>query len=232
MEEVVGTLSGYISSGPDWPYALVQLYKGSSHTPLPKDPHLGILPQWKVEESSYGQISQLKVHQLLSARPQVVYPVDLNGDNKPITTTLLEPLSSGTSITINEHPYIRIDIPRPPLEESECTVLLTDKTCAISVTNSPKTSLQPRVSMPAEVNDLLIRVMAGASSCGSENSPIGRVATAETVASPPQKSEATPQPINTSSQGSMEDMEASLESPQPTSPPLLPPTVAEAPAPH
>ena len=68
MEEAIGTLSIYISSGPNWPYALAQLYKGSSHTP-PKGKHLGILPQGKVGESAYGQISQLKVHQLLSAAP-------------------------------------------------------------------------------------------------------------------------------------------------------------------
>ena len=44
MEEAVGTLSIHISSGPDWLYALTQLYKGSNHTPLPKGKHLGILP--------------------------------------------------------------------------------------------------------------------------------------------------------------------------------------------
>ena len=69
MEEAVGTLSAYISNGPNWPHAFVQLYKGSSHTPLPKDKHLGILPHGKAEESSYGQTSQLKVCQLLSAGP-------------------------------------------------------------------------------------------------------------------------------------------------------------------
>ena len=69
MKEAVGTLSICISSGPDWPYILAQLYKGSSHMPLPKGKHLGILLQGKVEGSPHGQISQLKVHQLLSARP-------------------------------------------------------------------------------------------------------------------------------------------------------------------
>ena len=69
MEEALGTLSTCISSGPDWPYVLAQLYEGSNHTPLPKDKHLGILPQGKVEESPYGWISQLKVCQLLSAGP-------------------------------------------------------------------------------------------------------------------------------------------------------------------
>ena len=69
MEEAIGTLSVYIFSGPDWLYTLAQLYKGSSHTPLPKGNHLGILPQGKAGESPYGQISQLKVHQLLSTGP-------------------------------------------------------------------------------------------------------------------------------------------------------------------
>ena len=68
-EEAVGTLSTCISSGPKWLYVFAQLYEGSNHTPLPKDKHLGIPPQGKAEESPYGQISQLKVCQLLSAGP-------------------------------------------------------------------------------------------------------------------------------------------------------------------
>ena len=60
MEKAVGTLSTYISSGPDWPYALAQLYKGSSHTPLPREKHLGILPQGKVEESPMGGLANSK----------------------------------------------------------------------------------------------------------------------------------------------------------------------------
>ena len=90
MEEAVGTLSACISSGPDWPYVLAQLYEGSNHTPLPKGKHLGILPQGKVEESPYGWISQLKVCQLLSSRPQVVYLVGFNRGNQPVTINLPE----------------------------------------------------------------------------------------------------------------------------------------------
>ena len=73
MEEALGTLSACISSGPNWLYVFALLYKGSNHTPLPKDKHLGVLPQGKAEESPYGQISQLKVCQLLSTGPQVIY---------------------------------------------------------------------------------------------------------------------------------------------------------------
>ena len=70
MGEAIQTLATYPSSGTNWPYALAQLYKGSCHAPLPKDKHLGILPQGKAEETSHvGWISQLDVCQLLFAGP-------------------------------------------------------------------------------------------------------------------------------------------------------------------
>ena len=68
MEGALGILSTCISCGPNWLYVLTQLYEGANHAPLPKDKHLGVLPQGKVE-SPCGWISQLKVCQLLSARP-------------------------------------------------------------------------------------------------------------------------------------------------------------------
>ena len=211
MEEAVGTLSAYISSNPDWPYALVQLYKGSSHTPLPKDKHLGILPHGKVEESPYGWINQLIVCQLLSTRPRVIYPVGLNQNDEPVITTLPEPLYSSASITTKEHLYMRINNPPPPLEEPECTTLPVDEAHPISAANSPKTPPKPRVSIVAEVNDLLTREMADESSHESEHSPVGKAATVEAVTFPPHKSEAPPPPVDTSSQASMEEAEASLE---------------------
>ena len=47
MDEALGTLSACISSGPNWLYLFAQLYKGSNHTPLPKDKHLGIFAPGK-----------------------------------------------------------------------------------------------------------------------------------------------------------------------------------------
>ena len=135
---VVGTLSAYITSRPDWPYALVQLFKGSNHTPLPKGKHLGVQPQGKAGESPYGWISQLEVHQLLSARPQVMYPVGLKGNDEPVMTTSSDLLHSTTSITTNEHLYMRIDIPPPPQEEPEHTTLPVGKVHTIPAANLPK----------------------------------------------------------------------------------------------
>ena len=93
MEEALGILSTCVSSGPDWLYVLTQLYEGTNHAPLPKDKQLGILHRGEVE-SPYGWISQLEVHQLLSARLQVVYPVGLNGGNQSTTIELPGPLHS------------------------------------------------------------------------------------------------------------------------------------------
>ena len=78
IEEAVEMLAACPSSGTNWPYALAQLYEGSHHAPLPKDKHLGILPQGKAEETFCGWVSQLDVHQLLSTSSQVVYPTGLN----------------------------------------------------------------------------------------------------------------------------------------------------------
>ena len=136
IEEAVEKLATCPSSGTDWPYALVQLYKGSGHAPLLKGKHLGILHQGKAEETSCGQISQLDVHQLLSAGPQVVYPSGLNRHDEPVITTLPEPLSSGTSIITSEHPYLEIDI--PPKGELDTKVLPIGEASIIQTTNPHK----------------------------------------------------------------------------------------------
>ena len=65
MEEVVGELTAWVSSGQDWPYALVRLHKDTCHVPFPKEGHLGILPQRGTEMTACRRISQLEVHQLL-----------------------------------------------------------------------------------------------------------------------------------------------------------------------
>ena len=212
MEEAVGTLSACISSRPDWPYVLAQLYEGSYHTPLPKGKHLGILPQGKVEESPYGWISQLEVCQLLSTRPQVIYPVGLNRGDQPVTINLLELLHSSSSITTDEHPHMRIDIPLLPPEEPKCTTLPLGGAHAIPAATTLKTPWKPRISLTEEVNQLLKQGMVGNSSHESEHSIAGKAAAAEAVTSLSHELEVPAPPVDTSSQASMEEGEASLES--------------------
>ena len=138
MEEAVKNLAACTSNGSDWPYILVQLYEGWDHAPLPKGKHLGNLSQGEAEETSRGWISQLNICQLLSAGPQVIYPSSLNGHDKPIITTLPEPLSSSKSIITNKHSYLEIDILFK--RELDTKALLICKASVILETAPPKSS--------------------------------------------------------------------------------------------
>ena len=99
MEEVVRELTAWVSSGPNWPYALVQLHEDTHHAPLPKEGHLGILPQRGAEMTACGRISQLEVCQLLISGLQVAYPIGLNGHEEPVITSLPKSLANGISLT-------------------------------------------------------------------------------------------------------------------------------------
>ena len=140
-------LAAFPSSKTDWPYALAQLYEGSCRAPLPKDKHLGILPQGNAEETSCEWISQLNTCQLLSTGSQVVYPSGLNGQDEPVITTLPELLSNSISIITSEHLYLEIDIPPKALPIGKASIIQT--------TSPHKSPLKLEGIMTTEVNDLL-----------------------------------------------------------------------------
>ena len=175
-----------------------------SYSP-PKDKHIGILPQGKVEESPYGQISQLKVHQLLSTGPQVIYLVGLNGGNQLVTITLPELLHNGSSVTTDEHPHMGIDIPLLSPEEPECTTLPLGGVHPIPAITTPKTPWKPRISLRAEVDALLKWGMADNSSHESEHVTAEKAAAADAVISLSHKVEVSALPIDTSSQANVEE---------------------------
>ena len=158
MEEALEILSTCISHGPNWPYVLTQLYEGTNHVPLPKDKHLSVLPQGKAE-SPCGQISQLEVHQLLSARLQVVYPMGLNRGYQSVTIDLPGPLHSGSSVTTDEHPYMKIDIPSPAPEEQDGADPPLGRVHITQAVATSKTPWKPRITLMAEVDDLLAQGM-------------------------------------------------------------------------
>ena len=124
-----------------------------------------------MEETSCGQVSQLEVCQLLSASPQVIYPVGLNGHNEPIITTLPELLSSSISIIASKHLYVGINIPSLPMEESDIKAPPIGEASPIAVPHPPESPPKFKGSMTAEVNDLLSQAMAEVSSIESKHSP-------------------------------------------------------------
>ena len=210
VEEALRIVSTCISSGPNWPYVLTQLYKGANHAPLPKDKHLSVLPQGKAE-SLCGWISQLKVHQLLSAGLQVVYLVGLNGGNWPVTIDLPGLLHSGSSVTTVEHPYIKIDIPSPTPEEQDCANPPPGRVHTTLAVAMPKTPWKPRVTLRAEVDNLLTRDMTEDYDHELEHSVMAKKPATEADTSPPQKMEAPVLILDTSSQASIPETEASME---------------------
>ena len=68
---------------------------------------------------------------------------------------LPEPLHSGSSITTDKHPLLRIDIPLPPAQDPECTSPPLGRVHAIPTATTPRTPWKPRISLMAEVDELL-----------------------------------------------------------------------------
>ena len=158
MGEALGFLSALTSEGSTWPYVFTQLYEGANHTPLPKGKHLSIMPEGKAE-SPCGQISQLEVCQLLSAGPQVIYPVGLNRGDQSVTIDLPEPLHTGSSVTTDEYPYVKVNILSPTPEDQDHAIPPLGKVNATLAVPMPKTTWEPRITLRVEVGNLIDRGM-------------------------------------------------------------------------
>ena len=211
MVEALEILSSLTSEGSDWPYVILQLYEGANHTPLPRDKHICVLLLGKVESPS-GWINQLKIHWLLSARPLVVFPVGLNRGDQSVTIDLPKSLHTGSSVTTDEHPYIKVNIPMPILEEQDCISPPLGKKGDIPTINRPKIAWKPRVTLMAEVNDLLDWGMMDNNDRELEHSAMEEAPTTEADPSPPLKTDTSVPPFDTSSQARAAETEASLGS--------------------
>ena len=211
MVEPLEMLSSLTSKGSDWPYVLIQLYEGTNYMPLPKDRHVCILPQGK-EESPSGQIIQLKICQLLSAGPSIVFPIELNEGNQSVTIDLPESLHTGSSVTTDEYPYIEVNIPTLVPEEQDSASLPLGGKHDTPTTTQPKTPWKPRVTLRAEVNDLIDQGMMDNYDQESEHSVMAEVPATEADASLPLKMEKPVLSLDTCSQASVAEMEASVES--------------------
>ena len=218
MGEALESLSSLTSEGSDWPYILIQLLEGANHTPLPKDRHVCVLPQGEVGSPS-GQISQLKICRLLSNGLLVVFLMELNRGDQSVTICLPESLHTGSSITTDEYPYIEVNIPTLiPEEQSHANSPLGEKQDS-ATTDQSKVPWKPRITLMAEITDLVNRGMADNYEQESDHSAVAEVPSTEVDTLPPLKREKPILLLNTHSQTSTAEMEASGESnPASTSP--------------
>ena len=67
IDDVAKQLTQLASTGPDWPYALVQLNGDACHMPLPTEGHLSVMTEGNTSNVPCGKICQLEVCQLLSS---------------------------------------------------------------------------------------------------------------------------------------------------------------------
>ena len=208
MEEAVRELTTWVSSGPNWPYNMVQLNKDTCHVPLPKEGKLGIMPQGGADMTACRRISQLEVCQLLISGLQVAYPVGLNGCEDPVITSLPESLANGISLTGGKSLYLEINIPQPMAKELDQKALPLGRHSAIIISSPLKTTPpkpEREVSMTMEVRSLLSWAMLDTSGHGSGNSTPKRPNPVVILTPPPHKLKDLPKLVDTSSQVSAPD---------------------------
>ena len=136
----------------------------------------------------------------------------LNRGNQSVTIDLPGPLHSGSSVATDEHPYIKIDMPFPTPEEQDGANPPLGGGHTAQAVAMPKTPWKPRVTLMAEVGELLTRGMTEDYDCELEHSAMVKELATEADTSPPPKTEVPALPLDTSSQASVPEMEASMES--------------------
>ena len=110
-------LTQVASTGPNWPYALVQLNGDACHVPLPKEGHLSVMAEEHTSHVPYRKIQQLEVCQLLSSGSQVVYLEGLNGCQVWVIMTLPESLSQGVTMLKGKSTFLQVDLSQSATKE-------------------------------------------------------------------------------------------------------------------
>ena len=209
MEEAVKQLTALVSTGPDWPYALVWLNRETCHAPLLREGHLSILPEGGTSSATCISVSQLEVCQLLSSGSQVVYPVGLNGCEVPMITSQPESLAKGTNLHGSEPIYLKVDILQSITEGPELKVPPSGD-CSLSILmpspiRAPPLKAEREVSMTMDVRELLSQAGLDTSGHVSGNSTPKRLDPMVLLTPLPTKLGDFPRPVDTSSPVSAPD---------------------------
>ena len=184
------------------------LKEDTCHAPLPKEGHLGILPEGGTNSTACRRISQLEVHQLLISSLQVAYPVGMNGHKDPIIISLPESLANGISLTWGGSIYLEVHIPQLMAEEPDQKASPLGGHSFILIASPLKTTLpkpEREVSMTMEVRSLLSWVILDTSCHVSGNSTPKRPNPVVILTPPPQKLRDLSRLVETLSQVSTQD---------------------------
>ena len=118
----------------------------------------------------------------------------------------------GSSVINDEYPYIEVNISTLVPEEQGNADLPLGKKCDTATANQPKTSCKPRITLTPEVKDLIGWGMTDDYDWESEHSTKAEVPSPEVVTSSPLNREKPVLLLDTHSQTSVAETEASGES--------------------
>ena len=118
----------------------------------------------------------------------------------------------GSSVITDEYPYIEVNIPTLVPEEWNNTNLPLGKKHDTATADQPKTPWKPRITLIAEVNDLIDWGMTDNYDQELEHSAMVEVPSTEVDTLPPLKMEKPVLLLDTHSQASAAETEASVES--------------------
>ena len=79
----------------------------------------------------------------------------MNGDDQSVIVDLPGSLHNGSSVTTDEHPNLKIDIPSPMPDQQDCAHPPLGRVHATLAATTPKISWKPRITLTAEVGNLL-----------------------------------------------------------------------------
>ena len=204
IDDAVKQLIQLASTGPDWPYALVQFNGDACHVVLPTEGHLSVMMEGNTSNVLYGKIHQLDVHQLLGSGSQVVYPEGLNGCQVPVVMTLPESLSNGVTMLKDESIFLQVDLSQSATKEQESKTLSLGSGLSPTLATSPTRALPPKmegqISMAMEVSKLLFQAVLDTSGLASRNFTPKRPGSLVLATLQPLKLEDSAKPGDTSSQ--------------------------------
>ena len=129
-----------------------------------------------------------------------------------MTIDLPESLHMGSSVITDEYPYIEVNIPTLVPEEQGNASLPLGRKHDTATANQPKTPWKPRVTLRAELTDLIDQGMMDNYDQESEHSTMVEVPSTEADTLPPLKPEKTVLLLDACSQASVAETEASMES--------------------
>ena len=129
-----------------------------------------------------------------------------------MTIDLPESLHMGSSVITDEYPYIEVNIPTLVSEEQGDANSPLGEKHDTAAANSPKTPWKPRITLTAEVHDLIDQSMTDNYDWEPEHSTTAEVPSTEVDTSPPSKMEKPVLLLDVHSQASEAETEASMES--------------------